>query len=99
LNPGVGRAGQTAVATGSGFPPGATVTFDWSQGIDALAPITAAGDGSFVAEVLVLPSEILGTRVLTAATTDPATGAPLIATSPYLVAIGTSQPGDFVGRR
>jgi uncharacterized delta-60 repeat protein len=99
LNPGVGRAGQMTIATGTGFPPGATVTFDWSQGIDTVAPATAGGDGSFAAEVLVLPSEILGTRVLTAATTDPATGAPLIATSPYLVAVGTSQPGDFVGRR
>jgi uncharacterized delta-60 repeat protein len=99
LNPAVGRAGQTTTAAGSGFPPGTTVTFDWSRGIDAVAPVTVGEDGSFTVNVLVLPSEILGTRELIATTADLATGAPLTAAAPYLVAIGTSQPGDFVGRR
>ena len=44
--------------------------------------------------MLVLPSEILGNRVLSATTTDPTTGLPLTATAPYLVAVGTAQPGE-----
>ncbi|MGH9117843.1 MAG: hypothetical protein ACRD0A_08170 [Acidimicrobiales bacterium] len=99
FNPRVGRAGETTVATGTGFPPGATVTFDWSQGIDSIPPTTAGPDGTFILSVLVLPSETFGNRTLTAATTDPATGLPLTAAAPYLVAAGTTQPGDFVGRR
>ena len=99
FNPAVGRAGQTTVAVATGFPPGAVVTFDWSQGIDSLPSATVAADGGFVIDVLVLPSETVGTRVLTATTTDPTTGLPLTASAPYLVTSGTSQPGDFVGRR
>jgi hypothetical protein len=87
------------VARGTGFPPGAQVTFDWSQGIDVPTPAIAGADGSFEVDVLVFPSEIIGTRTMTATATDPGSGQPLVATSPYLVASGTAQPGDFVGRR
>ena len=99
FNPAVGRAGETTVVTGAGFPPGAVVGFDWSQGIDSVPPLTAGPDGGFTVAVLVLPSEILGNRVLTATSAPAATGGPLGAGAAYLVTAGTSQPGDFVGRR
>jgi uncharacterized delta-60 repeat protein len=99
LNPAVGRAGSLTTVTGAGFPAGAAVSFDWSIGIDSVGPVTVGGDGTFTASVLVFPSEIVGQRTLVATTAHPDTGGPLTASSPYLVSVGTAQPGDFVSRR
>lgn len=89
LSPTLGRAGEAATVSGRGFAPSATVTLRWRPGIGAWT-VTAGGDGSFRTQVLVLPNDVEGPRVLEA------TGAPPVR---YLVVPGSEQPafgGVFV---
>jgi hypothetical protein len=73
LDPVIGKPGVVTIATGSGFPPGARVTLEWSIGITPkLRTITADDRGRFRVPVLVFHNDVTGPRELQAA---PATGA------------------------
>ena len=91
LSPAVGQAGQATTVTGTGFGPSTTVLLRWRPGIGQWT-ITAGGDGSFRTQVLVLPNDIEGPRVLEAV------GA-ASASARFLVVRGSQQPafgGVFV---
>ena len=92
LDPKVGPPGIVTTVTGAGFPPGAVVNLRWDRGItQALDPIVVAGDGTFVASLLVFHNDVVGPRQLlvTAATG----GAPFPEeTAPFLVVKATLQP-------
>ena len=93
LSPEVGATGTVVMVSGSGFAAGQPVVFAWSAGItpQQLAPTVAAPDGSFQAQVLVLPHDLLGSRTLSA--TSVVSGAPgQPATAPFLVVPQTAQP-------
>jgi Tol biopolymer transport system component len=93
LSPTLGPTGTVVAVTGSGFAAGQPVVFAWSAGItpQQLAPTVAAPDGTFVAQVLVLPHDLLGPRTLSATSVVSGTpGQP--ATAPFLVVPQTAQP-------
>jgi hypothetical protein len=91
VDPPVGPPGMTTLATGGGFPPG-PVTLVWQPGLGTTTA-TAGPSGTFQVWVLILPNDILGSRVLIA--TSGATGA----RAGFLVVSGSDQPPDFVVRR
>lgn len=82
VSPALGRAGEAATVTGRGFAPSAPVTLRWRPGIGEWT-VVAGGDGSFRTQVLVLPNDVEGPRVLEAA------GAPPVR---YLVVPRSEQP-------
>lgn len=92
--PYVGPDGFVTTARGSGFPPGATVTLQWSPGIGSVV-VRAGPDGSFVTPVLILPRDVLGPRTLVAL------GFPT-ATAGFLVEPGSAGPprsgGEWIFR-
>lgn len=91
LSPALGVAGQATTVAGTGFGPSATVTLRWRPGVGEWT-VRAGGDGSFRTQVLVLPKDIEGPRVLEAIGAAPASAA-------YLVVPGSQQPafgGVFV---
>ncbi len=93
ISPKVGATGTVVLVSGSGFPAGQPVVFAWSIGItpQQLAPTVTAPDGTFRAQVLVLPHDLLGPRTLSAtAVVSGAPGKP--ATAPFLVVPQTMQP-------
>ena len=93
LSPKVGATGTVVMVSGSGFAAGQPVVFAWSTGItpQQLAPTVAAPDGTFQAQVLVLPHDLLGQRTLSATSVVSGTpGQP--ATAPFLVVPQTAQP-------
>jgi hypothetical protein len=63
VSPAVGRAGDATTVTGRGFAPSATLTLVWRPGTGRWT-ITTGGDGTFRTQVLVLPNDIEGPRVL-----------------------------------
>jgi Tol biopolymer transport system component len=93
LEPKRGPPGIVAIATGTGFPPNAPITLRWSVGITPtpLAPIVSDGTGGFTAQVLVLPRDRLGRRVLRAVASVPGL-APEPASAPFVVVTPTGQP-------
>ncbi|MEO5680099.1 MAG: hypothetical protein ABIS47_10560 [Acidimicrobiales bacterium] len=91
VSPTVGQTGQAATVTGRGFAPSALVTLRWRPGIGEWT-VAAGGDGSFRTQVLVLPKDVEGPRVLEALGATPASAG-------YLVVPGSDQPafgGIFV---
>ncbi len=93
VSPERGPPGIVAIATGTGFPPNAPITLEWSVGITAqpLVPVVSDGAGGFTTQVLVLPRDIEGRRNLRATATVPGlTVAP--ASARFLVVTPTAEP-------
>ncbi len=93
--PAVGKPGFVTSVRGKDFPPGAPVKLSWNPGITAAAaPTFPNPDGTFIAQLLILPKDRTGPRTITAkgpgfspVTTD------------FLVVLGTITPPDEVIRR
>ncbi|ACU36852.1 PD40 domain-containing protein [Actinosynnema pretiosum subsp. pretiosum] len=93
--PPIGEPGFVTSVRGLDFPPGVPVRLTWKPGITATAaPTLPRPDGSFIAQLLILPKDQTGPRVITASGDGfrPAT-------TPFLVVPGTIGPPDMVNRR
>jgi len=70
VDPSVLEPGQLTKVTGTGFAPGTPVTLAWQQpgGVPLLgtATVTAGGDGSISAFLLVMPGDLTGPRQVVA---------------------------------
>ena len=93
IEPVLGPPGTVVVATGTGFPAGAPVNLRWTVGITPvpLTPVFADAEGTFVAQVLVLPRDRPARRHLVAEVSLPGTQfeAPKAA---FLVVPGSGTP-------
>ncbi|MEV1044813.1 hypothetical protein [Streptomyces sp. NPDC049916] len=93
--PKIGKPGFVTSVRGKDFPPGAPVTLSWKPGITAAAaPTRPLGDGSFIAQLLILAKDQTGPRTITAE--GPGFGP---VTTDFLVVLGTITPPDEVVRR
>ncbi|MFI1222082.1 MULTISPECIES: hypothetical protein [unclassified Streptomyces] len=93
--PAIGKPGFVTSVRGKDFPPGAPVTLSWKPGITASAPPTRPlGDGTFIAQLLILAKDQTGPRTITAK----GPGFSPVKT-PFLVVLGTITPPDEVIRR
>src|SRR5262249_8102091 len=94
--PPIGTPGFVTTVRGTDFPPGVPVTLTWTPGITAAAaPTFPAGNGSFIAELLILTKDQAGPRIITASGPG---FSPV--TTPFLVVLGTYSPPDMgVARR
>ncbi|GHH79066.1 hypothetical protein GCM10018793_30840 [Streptomyces sulfonofaciens] len=93
--PPIGEPGFVTSVRGVDFPPGAPVRFTWKPGITAAAaPTTAARNGRFAGQLLILAKDQTGKRTITAK--GPGFGP---VTTPFLVVSGTIGPPDEVTRR
>ncbi|GAA1214521.1 hypothetical protein GCM10009665_00320 [Kitasatospora nipponensis] len=91
--PQVGSPGSVTLVRGQGFPPGLPVRLTWSPGITAASrPAVPAADGTFVAQLLVMPGDETGPRTVTATGTG---FAPV--TTAFLVVAGSQGPPLFFG--
>jgi Tol biopolymer transport system component len=91
VDPAIGPPGFVTSAIGTNFPPGASVTLTWSVGLTAsMPPVVADAAGTFTVQVLILPRDTLGPRIL--AGTFTASGGGSAASQPFLVVPGTDQP-------
>ncbi|GGZ31541.1 hypothetical protein GCM10010387_26910 [Streptomyces inusitatus] len=94
VTPEVAKPGQPVLARGKDYPPGTAVHLTWNVGITAsTAAVTAARDGTFEAQVLVLRKDRLGPRELRASARNLAR-----LKRPVLVVQRNLQPPDFAGR-
>jgi Tol biopolymer transport system component len=93
--PAIGKPGFVTSVRGTDFPPGVPVTLTWKPGITAAAvPTRPRTDGTFIAQLLILPKDETGPRTITA------TGAGFTpATTPFLVVAGTIGPPSMISRR
>ncbi len=65
--PKVGKPGFVTSVRGKDFPPGTPVTLSWKPGITAAAvPTRPLGDGTFIAQLLILAKDRTGPRTITA---------------------------------
>ncbi len=99
VSPPVGPPGIVAIVTGAGFPPATPISLGWSAGITPtpLEAVVTDAKGGFVAQLLVMPGDVLGPRLVQAAPTGgPVAVAP--ATARFLVVASTAGPPiiDFV---
>ncbi|MFD4339857.1 hypothetical protein ACFWPP_22085 [Streptomyces anulatus] len=93
--PKVGKPGFVTSVRGKDFPPGAPVTLSWKPGITAAAaPTRPLGDGSFIAQLLIVAKDRTGPRTITAK----GPGFSPVKTD-FLVVLGTITPPDEVIRR
>ncbi|MFJ2090127.1 hypothetical protein ACIOEW_12765 [Streptomyces sp. NPDC087901] len=93
--PAVGKPGFVTSVRGKDFPPGAPVKLTWKPGITATAPpARPGGDGTFIAQLLILVKDRTGPRTITASGPG---FSPV--TTDFLVVVGTIVPPDEVGRR
>jgi len=93
--PPIGKPGFVTSVRGFDFPPGAPVTLTWTPGITAAAaPTRPRADGKFIAQLLILPKDQTGPRVITASGPG---FSPV--TTPFLVVAGVFDPPDLVVRR
>ncbi|WP_326619021.1 hypothetical protein OHA57_27505 [Streptomyces anulatus] len=93
--PAVGKPGFVTSVRGKDFPPGAPVTLSWKPGITAAAaPTRPQGDGSFIAQLLIVAKDRTGPRTITAK----GPGFSPVKTD-FLVVLGTITPPDEVIRR
>ncbi|MFR9728803.1 hypothetical protein ACL03H_06185 [Saccharopolyspora sp. MS10] len=94
--PEVGEPGFVTSVRGFDFPPGVPVRLHWTPGITAAAaPAFPRGDGTFAAQLLILPKDQLGPRDITA------TGngfSPVHIPTPFLV-VAPTVPPPLLGRR
>jgi hypothetical protein len=97
VDPGVGPPGFVVRATGTDFPPGATIRLAWTIGISQTpGELKAGADGRFDTQVLIFHHDQLGVRSLTGTSSNgPRFGAVL--SNPFLVVPGAQQP-PFVQR-
>jgi Tol biopolymer transport system component len=80
LDPPIGPPGVVTIATGSGFPAGATVRLAWSKGLTPpLDAITMDGSGRFRIGVLVFHNDTVGLRDLIAEPADGTAFPPVMA--------------------
>ncbi|HYN48796.1 MAG TPA: choice-of-anchor D domain-containing protein [Candidatus Nanopelagicales bacterium] len=93
VKPAVGPPGTVTIVTGSGFGPGVPIALTWSTGISPtlLAPVVTDAKGGFVAQLLVLPRDRLGTRQVRATRGGPG-APPAPVTAKFLVVAGTVSP-------
>ncbi|UZI28611.1 hypothetical protein [Streptomyces sp. VB1] len=93
--PAVGKPGFVTSVRGKDFPPGAPVTLSWKPGITAAAaPTRPLGDGTFIAQLLIVAKDRTGPRTITAK----GPGFSPVKTD-FLVVLGTITPPDEVIRR
>ncbi|NEC44015.1 hypothetical protein G3I63_20270, partial [Streptomyces sp. SID8016] len=93
--PKVGKPGFVTSVRGKDFPPGTPVTLSWKPGITAAAvPTRPLGDGTFIAQLLILAKDRTGPRTITAK----GPGFSPVKTD-FLVVLGTITPPDEVVRR
>ncbi|MFG3134634.1 hypothetical protein ACGFZA_00260 [Streptomyces sp. NPDC048211] len=93
--PEVGKPGFVTSVRGKNFPPGVPVKLTWKPGITATAPpARPGGDGTFIAQLLILVKDRTGPRTITASGPG---FSPV--TTDFLVVSGTIVPPDEVGRR
>lgn len=93
--PAVGKPGFVTSVRGKDFPPGAPVTLGWKPGITAAAaPTRPLGDGTFIAQLLIVAKDRTGPRTITAK----GPGFSPVKTD-FLVVLGTITPPDEVIRR
>ncbi|MGC9670020.1 hypothetical protein ACNTMW_26190 [Planosporangium sp. 12N6] len=93
--PAIGPPGFVTSVRGTDFPPGAPVALAWSVGITAAAaPVVPAVDGTFAAQLLVLPHDRLGPRLIVA---SGAGFSPV--TTPFRVVLPAQQPPGHHDRR
>ncbi|WP_215546353.1 DUF11 domain-containing protein [Amycolatopsis sp. CA-230715] len=93
--PPIGPPGFVTSVRGTDFPPGEPVGLNWTPGITAAsAPAVPRPDGSFAAQLLILPKDQLGPRTITA------TGGGFSpVTTPFMVVAPSVGPPNFVERR
>lgn len=93
--PATGKPGFVTSVRGTDFPPGVPVTLIWTPGITAAAvPTVPLANGTFIAQLLILPKDQIGPRVITASGTGFSS-----VTTPFLVVPGTFGPPGLVVRR
>ncbi|MFE7140992.1 hypothetical protein ACFVAG_24870 [Streptomyces sp. NPDC057644] len=93
--PEIGKPGFVTSVRGKDFPPGAPVTLSWKPGITAAAaPTRPLGDGTFIAQLLILAKDETGPRDIIAK----GPGFSPVKTD-FLVVLGTITPPDTVIRR
>jgi Tol biopolymer transport system component len=93
--PAIGKPGFVPSVRGTDFPPGVPVVLTWTPGITAAAaPTRPAATGRFIAQLLILPKDQTGPRVITAS----GPGFSQV-TTPFLVVTGVFGPPDMVVRR
>jgi uncharacterized repeat protein (TIGR01451 family) len=96
VTPPIGPPGFVTLATGTGFPRGATVVLVWRRGLGSTT-VLADRNGRFDVFVLVLPRDSIGPRLLVAL---PARLGAFRATSAqFLVVPSPQQPPNFAERR
>ncbi|MGC5053221.1 hypothetical protein ACLQ2S_17405 [Micromonospora sp. DT48] len=93
--PEIGPPGFVTAIRGVDFPPDRPVRLTWDVGITAdAAPVRPAADGTFTAQLLVLPKDRLGNRAAVAT----GTGFSPVST-PFLVVLPAQQPPGLLHRR
>lgn len=93
--PPIGKPGFVTSVRGTDFPPGVPVALTWTPGITAAAaPTVPLANGTFIAQLLILPKDETGPRVITASGPG---FSPV--TTPFLVVAGTYSPPGLVVRR
>ncbi|MBM7773827.1 hypothetical protein JOD54_004031 [Actinokineospora baliensis] len=98
VDPTAGPQGAVTTASGTDFPPDATVRLSWDIGIsETPGTVRVRADGTFTAQVLVFHKDTLGPRVLAA---DPSAGAPFgrVVAGGYVVMTRSLKPVAFVLR-
>jgi hypothetical protein len=98
ISPEIGPPGIVTIATGTGFPPGATVRLRWSEGLTpTMADVVADEEGRFSTQVLVFHNDSTGPRALIAESAT-GTGFPP-ATAEMLVVKPSTVPPTFARLR
>ncbi|MEJ3746397.1 hypothetical protein WEI85_24295 [Actinomycetes bacterium KLBMP 9797] len=93
--PPIGPPGFVTLIRGTDFPPGVPVRLSWNVGITAAAaPVLPGPDGTFAAQLLVLPKDRIGARLVRATGTG---FAPV--STPFLVTLPAQQPPKLLERR
>jgi hypothetical protein len=95
LDRAVTAQGSVVVAHGAGYPIDLPLALSWSSGLTTPPPVSTDGKGAFTVTLLILPTDLLGDRVLQSAQGD---GFPAVQSGPLLVVPGSAQPPRFLAR-
>lgn len=96
VSPAVASVGQVVQVHGVDFPPGTALTFTWDAGVTATtAPTVVPTGGTFDAQVLILPKDRIGPRMLLVGQSQ--SGGPP-AQVPVLVVPRNEQPPELGGQ-